>query len=333
MAFLLVSAAPAAVNDLYPTDFYGVAEGHGTIAGYVFDRKQIGNYVNGRHLGEIAITSHIGALRMSRCFSLAGWKVAPVMVISGAEAELSGRSVPHGIATHASGYADLRIGGTIGLIDEPRERNFLAINVATVWPTGQYEKSALLNIGENRRRQALTLGWVKGFGKDLTLELSPEWAWYQSNTEACPGNVQFDQRRGGDGPGERLRRVDRAQAHRVVGSATPLVPRLPPTLLRRLGLPDPAPLDPSPPPDSVTPIKRGSWSIEDERALETPIACSLTKRRRIASRCGSRGCSRTRSGRRGAHRARRPVDSVAAMVMPPPAASDHLSGCNGNAIH
>ena len=194
MAFLLVSAAPAAVNDLYPTDFYGVAEGHGTITGYVFDRKQIGNYVNGRHSGEIAITSHIGALRMSRCFSLAGWKVAPVMVISGAEAELSGRSVPHGIATHASGYADLRIGGTIGLIDEPRERNFLAINVATVWPTGQYEKSALLNIGENRRRQALTLGWVKGFGKDLTLELSPDWAWYQSNTEAFPGNVKFDQR-------------------------------------------------------------------------------------------------------------------------------------------
>ena len=85
MACPLVSAAPAAVNDLYPTDFYGVAEGHGTITGYVFDRKQIGNYVNGRHSGEIAITSHIGALRMSRCFSLAGWKVAPVMIYCSVE--------------------------------------------------------------------------------------------------------------------------------------------------------------------------------------------------------------------------------------------------------
>lgn len=193
VSLLLVAPSRAALNDLFPTDFFALEEGHGTVTGYLFDRRQVGTYVNGRQVGDLRIDASVMALRVSRTFVVGGWKVAPVAVVSGAEARLAGASVPTTVSRHVAGFADFRIGGTIWLIDRPAERHYLALNLAAVLPTGKYESGELLNIGENRRRHAVTLGWVRGLGKNLTLELSPEVAWYGSNTANFPGTVRLDQ--------------------------------------------------------------------------------------------------------------------------------------------
>lgn len=193
--FIWVEKAQAAVNDLLPNDFYALPAGTTSAATYLFDRHQTGTYVNGRQLGEFKIDSTIGAVRLSHTTVAGGWKLGPVMVVSAADIALSGSSAPASVDHRRAGLGDLRIGGTLWFIDQPAARHFLALNLMTLWPTGDYDRRELANAGENRRRHALTLGWIRGLTDNLTLELAPELAWYGSNKESFPGTVEIRQAR------------------------------------------------------------------------------------------------------------------------------------------
>jgi len=117
------------------------------------------------------------------------------VVFSAADMALSGNSVPANVKRERSGLSDLRLGGTLWFIDNPENRHYLGLNLMTVWPTGRYDNNEIANPGENRRRQSLMLGWVRGLSDNLTLELTPEVAWYGINSENYPGNVRLEQRR------------------------------------------------------------------------------------------------------------------------------------------
>ncbi len=195
LPFILAALpASAAVNDLFPNDFYALPEGRSTLTGYLYERKQAGFWAKGQQSGDFQGTNEILALRFNRFYQLGGWKVAPVAVVSASNMRLSGNSVPARVDHHQAGLGDLRLGGTVWFIDQPETRHFLALNLMTVWPTGSYDKNELANAGENRRRQALTLGWIKGLSENLTLDLAPEIAWYGKNTESFPGNVEVKQK-------------------------------------------------------------------------------------------------------------------------------------------
>jgi hypothetical protein len=185
--------AVAALNDIFPNDFYALSAGRGTATTYIYERQQVGPYVKGRQVGDLQGNSTIAALRLSRYYTVGGWKLAPVLVLSAAHLQVAGASVPASVDKHRSGLGDLRLGGTAWIIDNPQDRHFLGLNLMTVWPTGDYDKQELANPSENRRRQALTLGWIKGLTENLTLDLSPEIAWYGTNKESFPGSVEVKQ--------------------------------------------------------------------------------------------------------------------------------------------
>lgn len=187
--------AGAALNDVFPADFVALPEGRGTTTFYLFDRRQDGPWAKDQQVGELSVDSAIGAVRFNRFYRLGGWKVSPILVVSGVGMAFSGRSVPPGVSRERSGLADLRVGGTVWLIDAPESRHYLGLNLMTVWPSGRYQGSEIANPGENRRRHSLMLGWVKGLGDDLTLDLTPELAWYGDNDDGYPGNVRVTQRR------------------------------------------------------------------------------------------------------------------------------------------
>ena len=185
--------ARAALNDVFPADFTALAAGKGTAVFYLYDRQQDANWVNGRQVGDLHVGSTIVAARFTRYYNLGGWKVAPVMVLSAGEISLSGNSVPARVERERFGWGDLRFGTTAWFIDDPDNRHFLALNLALIVPSGQYSKHEIANSGENRYRSALTLGWIRGLTENLTLDLTPELAWYGSNDEGFPGQTKSKQ--------------------------------------------------------------------------------------------------------------------------------------------
>lgn len=195
LAMLAANQAPAALNDVFPGDFHALPEGRSTLTSYLYDREQSGTWLKGRRLGDLQVDSAIYALRYTRYFMLGKWKVAPVLVASAAGLELSGASVPGFVDRRRSGMGDPRIGATVWLIDDPANNHFLAINLMTVWPEGRYDGKEIANSGENRRRQALMLGWTKELGKGVIVDLVPEIAWYDRNLEGFPGKSSVSQER------------------------------------------------------------------------------------------------------------------------------------------
>ena len=192
---LTVMPAHAAVNDVFPADFTALPEGRTVATYYAYDRHQQGTWVNGQRTGDLDVSSSIAALRLSSSYRLGTLKISPVAVFSAADTDFSGRVVPSSVTPRRSGLGDLKVGATAWFIEVPEARRYLGLNLMTVWGTGRYDGHELANIGENRRRQALTLGWIEGIGKYWTIEPSPEVAWYGTNKAGFPGNVRVDQSR------------------------------------------------------------------------------------------------------------------------------------------
>lgn len=67
-------------------------------------------------------------------------------------------------------------------------------------PTGSYAGQRLLNVGENRWRGTLSLGWNRALGNKFTLDATGELAWYSDN----------DAPRGG-------KRLTQAMSHALTG--------------------------------------------------------------------------------------------------------------------
>jgi hypothetical protein len=187
-------AAGAALNDVMPGDFVALSAGRGVTTTYLYDRHQEGTWSKGMRQGNLVADSQVVGLRLSRFYEVGGVTVSPVAVAGFTATNLSG-TLPAWVSHHRSGFADMRFGLTGWFINDATSRHYLGLNLMTFWPSGRYENSEIANPGENRRRQALTLGWIKGLGHGWTVELTPELAWYGTTDRSFPGNVKMEQSR------------------------------------------------------------------------------------------------------------------------------------------
>lgn len=173
----------AAINDVFPADYAALPEGFNTATLYYFDRTQTGPYGNGQNLRDWKTHASIAALRLTRSMKVAGMTVSPMVVVPYSDSSISGAGIPATVQRSTAGMADSRVGATLWLYSDAALRRHLAVNATLVMPTGSYDSNpnVLLNPGENRYRRVLNLGWIHGFGDNLTLDVTAEIAWYGDN--------------------------------------------------------------------------------------------------------------------------------------------------------
>lgn len=192
-AWVLSAAASAAVNDIYPTDFIALPNGSLNITVYAGHQKSSGPYTNGSRPipGEVNINQLV--MRASRIFAVGqndqyAW--APVLVLS--QADVNGNAALN-IPTFgggASGMGDLRLGNAFWFhIDRPN-RTYGLIGLFVSLPTGDYDRSRILNVGENRMRYVLAAGWMQPIGGKWLMEVSPEIAVYGDNDQYLGNQVR-----------------------------------------------------------------------------------------------------------------------------------------------
>ena len=121
--------------------------------------------------------------RLARYGEINGMPVAGTAVISYGQQKITGDGIPESYNREASGEGDLGLHAVIWPINDPLANNFLAIHAAWILPTGQYQSSNFLNIGENRHRGSLSFGWIHSLGEPWTAEVIGELGWYGANDD------------------------------------------------------------------------------------------------------------------------------------------------------
>ncbi len=189
LTLLLNVAMPlhAAVNDIFPGDYFPTRPGQSTLAVYAFDRTQTGPYSSRKKLLDGKITSQTMALRLTHGFSLGDKVSAAVLVLPAIKADISPLPLATALGTQISGLADLRLGITSWLINDRTQANYLGLSAMLILPTGDYRNSQIINPGENRWKFILGGGWQKDITPKFLFELAPEIALYGNNNDYAGG--------------------------------------------------------------------------------------------------------------------------------------------------
>ncbi|EML1093749.1 transporter [Pseudomonas aeruginosa] len=179
--------SPAAALDLDAGDY--VAAPKGTTLGLLYlqaaerDRLYRGGQ---RQADSPGLDSQIGILRLVHYIELAGYRVAPQLLLP--FGRLDGR---RGLED-ASGLADPVLAMPLWLIDEPERGRYLGVTPYLFLPLGEYDADEPLNLGENRWKLNLQLGYVEALSERLSLDLAADVMFYGRNNQH--GSARWTQR-------------------------------------------------------------------------------------------------------------------------------------------
>lgn len=178
----LSATGPARALDLDAGDY--VAAPAGTTLGLLYlqgaERDRL--YRAGQRLPDSpGLDSEIGILRLVHYTDLAGYRVAPQLLVP--FGRLDGR---RGL-DDASGLADPILAMPLWLINEPEHRRYLGVTPYLFLPLGEYDSDDALNLGENRWKLNLQLGYADALSERLSLDLAADVMFYGRNNHYGSG--------------------------------------------------------------------------------------------------------------------------------------------------
>ena len=186
MALASVPAlSAAAVNDIYPTDNIPLPDGRKNVALYALNQEVSGLYTKGTRFPSGEISANLYALRIGRHYSFGDkgqYTFGPMAVLSWGE-QTPDKTLKTYTFNEASGYGDLRLGSSVWFHIDRENREYAMVSASVLMPTGTYDKTKLLNMGENRYRYVLSAGWMRSLNERWVFDLSPEVVYYGDNTE------------------------------------------------------------------------------------------------------------------------------------------------------
>lgn len=181
--FLSIEYAVAAVNDIFPGDYFPAQPDTTTASVYAYSRHQAGPYVGGDKIFDGRLESSILALRLVRTVKLGDTTVSGVLVLPWADTDVSPAPLAAALGKGTHGLSDVRLGLAAWLINDPANANYLAVSAMAIAPTGHYDARQVVNVGENRWKLTLGGGWQKDITPRFLIELSPEIAFYGDNND------------------------------------------------------------------------------------------------------------------------------------------------------
>lgn len=185
---VLCSLLPAAQNDIYPTDYVANKPGDIVTTLYLTEADTDEVFRHGSKILDESSELSLQALRLGYTTEFWGYTTTFTTVGLHAKTTMEGSVLESLYPKSTSGYGDLRLGMTTWLINDPQNMRYFAITPMISLPVGTYDANRAFNIGENRYKATLSLGYVDRFwdGKygELFAELSPEIAYFGDNDNA-----------------------------------------------------------------------------------------------------------------------------------------------------
>lgn len=175
----------AAVNDIYPTDNIPLPDGRKNVALYALNQEGSGLYTNGKRFPSGEINANLYALRVGKHYSFGDngqYTFGPMAVLTWGD-QTPDRTLKNFTFNETSGYGDLRLGSSVWFHIDRENREYAMVSASVLLPTGTYDKTKLLNLGENRYRYVLSAGWMRSLSEHWVIDLAPEIVYYGDNTE------------------------------------------------------------------------------------------------------------------------------------------------------
>lgn len=125
------------------------------------------------------LDSDVGILRGVHFMEIGGYIVDPQFLLP--FGRLKGKNDMRGLGSE-NGIADLILAATVW-ITKPGQKEHFGITPFLFLPTGDYDRNAPLNLGENRWKAALQAGWIKPLGDSVTMDLIADVTVHGKNKE------------------------------------------------------------------------------------------------------------------------------------------------------
>ncbi len=190
LVYLSETISNAAVNEVIPGDYEAPAIGINLATLYLAERKMTGPYIDGHKLTDETVTSLITAVKLTATVNIGGYTVCPMIALPYSVTKSNGDTMSAIIGHESSGFADVVVGATGWLINDKAKNQYLAATWLFFVPTGEYNPQQLLNIGENRYKSTLNIGYIQKLSDDFYIELSPELALYGDNSNSIGRKIE-----------------------------------------------------------------------------------------------------------------------------------------------
>ncbi|TWI45217.1 outer membrane putative beta-barrel porin/alpha-amylase [Pseudomonas duriflava] len=141
-----------------------------------------------------SLKSNISIVRLIHFMKVGGITIDPQILLPFGhvyDARISGQSL-----SSATGLADPIIGATFWLVNQPAagmSGRYFGITPLIYLPFGSYDKHDALNLGENRFKGDLQLGWIEPLWGKISFELYGDAVFYGHNNDAGNGNQTLKQ--------------------------------------------------------------------------------------------------------------------------------------------
>lgn len=193
VAFALFAARPARAQMIEPNDFIPLPPGSNALLGYyAYDHNTQFTFANGpTFTDQTGVEVNLGALRYLHYFELGGHPAAvQVYQIFGSEsgAEIGG----HRLGS-AFGATDLALNAAIWPYADHEHGRYLIVVGWLYPPTGTYDPQSAVNLGDNRWKGDVQVGWDQRIGQQFTYDLSFDTTFYGDNNNAFPGGLRLGQ--------------------------------------------------------------------------------------------------------------------------------------------
>ncbi|WP_299204091.1 transporter [uncultured Amphritea sp.] len=175
----VLTSVPSYAIDIDAGDWETAPAGTNVAILYAQHVKRDKLYENGNVVADNAkLTSDVSILRYVHWTSLGGHPFALEALLPMGRLETEGALSSLG---NASGVGDAILLAPIWLVDNKAKRNSFAVVPYVFVPTGSYNKDKPLNLGENRFKYDLQLGYTHGIGDAFNIELAGDVMFFGKN--------------------------------------------------------------------------------------------------------------------------------------------------------
>lgn len=190
-AVLAMLAPPASAIDVDAGDY--TAAPAGTTVGLIYYQHAERNdlYAGGNMIASNGrMSSDIGILRVIQFMKLGDYVIDPQVLIPFGKLNSSGNFSSLG---SDSGIGDVIFAATLWTVNRPETKTYLGFTPFLYAPTGSYNNNRSLNIGENRWRYAMQVGFIQGLGDKFTMDALADVMIYGKNNDFGPNGATLKQ--------------------------------------------------------------------------------------------------------------------------------------------
>lgn len=188
---ILATSLPILATDVDLGEYESMPAGTNAFLAYYKTIHHKEAYVEGRKvLDDADLVIDAAVLRFAAFRDFKGARVVPQAILPIASYRTAG---DYSVLGDVSGIGDLLVPMPVFLINKPDKREYLALNPIFHVPIGDYDNDKLINIGENRWKYELQLGYIRPLGEKWNLDATFGATFFGENDDLGPESLTLKQ--------------------------------------------------------------------------------------------------------------------------------------------